>query len=83
MKKKILIMLLTSLCVFAGGCGTNDTIRHTKADASIGALDDYGTYEWVSPDGVHYWVVVNGRGYGIAPRYDNDGNLVIDKGAEQ
>lgn len=34
--------------------------------------------EWVSPDGVHYWVYSGGYQYGIAPRFDNNGNLVID-----
>lgn len=79
MKKKILIMMLTSLCVFASGCKTNDTIHRTEADASGFSLNNYGTYEWVSPDGVHYWVVVDNSRYGIAPRYDSDGNLIIDK----
>lgn len=30
--------------------------------------------EWVSPDGVHYWRTP----YNMAPRYDNNGELVID-----
>lgn len=76
MKNKILIMLLASLCILASGCETNDTLQLTEFNAMA---DQYGTYEWVSPDGVHYWVVCGNYRYGIAPRYDNDGNLIIDK----
>lgn len=36
--------------------------------------------EWISPDGTHYWYKSGAYGAGyLAPRYDNDGNLVIDK----
>lgn len=35
--------------------------------------------EWVSPDGVHYWMCDSSRKNALAPRYDHDGNLVIDK----
>lgn len=31
--------------------------------------------EWISPEGVHYWQF----GSAMAPRYDHDGNLVIDR----
>ena len=34
--------------------------------------------EWISPDGVHYWCSISGYSW-LAPRYDNNGNLVIDK----
>ena len=34
--------------------------------------------EWVSPDGVHYWIFSEGYGGFMAPRYDEDGILVID-----
>lgn len=34
-----------------------------------------GANEWISPDGVHYWSFGNG---GVSPRYDHNGNLVID-----
>lgn len=40
--------------------------------------DDIKMTEWISPDGVHYW---HNRGSNIemlAPRYDHDGQLVID-----
>jgi len=39
----------------------------------------HGQKEWISPDGVHYWVYGSGYGCSIAPRFDNNGNLVIDK----
>lgn len=75
MKKKIMILLVALMLCFAiCGCD-NDTM--TKADA-YAWVDDYGTFEWVSPDGVHYWVYSGSYRYGIAPRYDNDGKLVID-----
>lgn len=32
--------------------------------------------EWISYDGVHYWYGTNGY---LAPRYDANGELVIDK----
>ncbi|MDO5125353.1 MAG: hypothetical protein Q4D35_03135 [Ruminococcus sp.] len=35
--------------------------------------------EWISPDGVHYWCTGNTTGNSMAPRYDNNGNLVVDK----
>lgn len=42
--------------------------------------------EWVSPDGVHYWVShynhLWGNFFGMAPRYDSSGNLVISEAEE-
>lgn len=40
--------------------------------------DDMAVGEWISPDGVHYWYREHGYGIMFAPRYDADGNLVID-----
>lgn len=34
--------------------------------------------EWISPDGVHYWYRNTAYGGVMAPRYDNNGELVID-----
>ena len=34
--------------------------------------------EWVSPDGVHYWMYSDDYCRGLTPRYDNKGNLVIE-----
>lgn len=34
--------------------------------------------EWISPDGVHYWQYEAYSQFALAPRYDKDGNLVIE-----
>lgn len=44
--------------------------------------DDLTITEWISPDGVHYWYQYGGYGRMLAPRYDNNGNLVIDAEGE-
>lgn len=75
MKKKIIILLVALMLCFAV-CGC-DTDNMTKVDADAKPIS-YGTYEWVSPDGVHYWVYRDTYHYGIAPRYDSNGDLVID-----
>lgn len=75
MKKIILICMLLT-CILTGCAKENDSIVKTNANANF---DEIGTHEWISPDGVHYWVVINYQQYGIAPRYDNHGKLVIDK----
>lgn len=41
--------------------------------------DDVTVTEWISPDGVHYWFQREGNREMLAPRYDHDGNLVIDQ----
>lgn len=45
----------------------------------VGCRENYtrtdGYSEWISPDGVHYWDLYNQ----MAPRYDHDGNLVIEE----
>lgn len=41
--------------------------------------DDIKVTEWVSPDGVHYWYHDFGYGIVLTPRYDANGNLIIDK----
>lgn len=49
------------------------------ADINQGILNDatarsyYG--EWISPDGVHYWI----RNGAMAPRYDSNGKLVMEE----
>lgn len=75
-KKLVAIGLGAMLCLGMTGCQSNSQIIDTSADANV---NDYGTYEWVSPDGVHYWVYCGYYRYGIAPRYDSNGELVIDK----
>lgn len=90
MKKRYLYITATilSTTLLLTGCGNgnrNESLHNTHANAMISnsviyeSESDYGTYEWVSPDGVHYWVVIGNNRYGITPRYDNKGNLVIDE----
>lgn len=71
MKMKIIIAIIVLVLIFCIiGCdgSDNDFYEPTKV------------CEWVSPDGVHYWVIAHSNEYGrlCAPRYDNNGNLVID-----
>ena len=73
MKKKIGI-LMTLICLGLVGCG-NDTMIKSNANAIV---HESGTYEWISPDGVHYWICSYADRFGIAPRYDSNGQLVID-----
>lgn len=40
--------------------------------------EDVTITEWISPDGVHYWYQEAGYHAMLAPRYDSNGNLVID-----
>lgn len=68
--KKIICLICAMIMAFGlSACqGQRDVISN-----------DYQRFdEWVSPDGVHYWYKTSGyMGY-LAPRYDHDGNLVID-----
>lgn len=41
--------------------------------------DDITMTEWISPDGVHYWLQKTTYQAMLAPRYDAEGNLVIDE----
>lgn len=41
--------------------------------------DDVQITEWISPDGVHYWYQRGGYHAMLAPRYDAEGNLVIEE----
>lgn len=45
---------------------------------SVSHNEDVQMTEWVSPDGVHYWYQQKGYHAVLAPRYDAEGNLVID-----
>lgn len=67
--KKILILLVTiCICLTFSGC-----IKREKY------VEDEYFNEWISPDGVHYWFREGLNGYSyLAPRYDHDGNLIID-----
>lgn len=77
MRKIKVLMIIVLLVVLCCGCeDRNNNIKKTECNAMV---DNFGTFEWISPDGVHYWVVYGHYRYGIAPRYDNNGELVIDK----
>lgn len=58
------VILITLLTMLLTLVGCDD--NRTQTDGYI---------EWISPDGVHYWDLYNQ----LAPRYDHDGNLVIEE----
>lgn len=62
----ILIFSLTLIAIFVPVTPTQNT------------NGEYITYNnqriWISPDGVHYWV----HGTDYTPRYNHEGNLVIE-----
>lgn len=74
-KKKLLFVVLL-VFVFAVGCGEGDKYK------KVGVAGESPLYEWISPDGVHYWIINSYYEYGIAPRYDSNGNLIISEVAE-
>lgn len=67
MKKMLLAAMLCLALAMLTACG------QTSVGLTTGIITD-----WVSPDGVHYWISVDQRG-AMAPRYDENGQLVIDK----
>lgn len=67
MKKMLLAAMLCLALLMLTACG------QTSISLTTGIITD-----WVSPDGVHYWISVDQRG-AMAPRYGEDGRLVIDK----
>lgn len=78
MSKRItLLSILITVMLFTCGCGSvSDT---TRKEVNNYLPSDYGTYDWISPDGVHYWIYSGAYRYGIAPRYDKNGNLVVEE----
>lgn len=68
---KYLWIFLTVLILLVS---CSDTVSYT---------DTHCVKEWVSPDGVHYWICNYNHLWGnfsaIAPRYDSSGNLVISE----
>lgn len=67
MKKAIIISILCTL--FLSGCSKEQYIER----------DDTDFYEWISPDGVHYWSYHTVQCGMLAPRYNSEGKLVISK----
>ena len=80
MKKLILILIIVIFVLT--GCTKSENIpaESNFAVKEMNFSSDYKIREWVSPDGVHYWVIYSSSSYrfSMAPRYDSDGNLVID-----
>lgn len=67
MKNKLLLLMAACMLLLSG-CDNERIVNN----------NDTQFQEWISPDGVHYWYRGASQGY-LAPRYDRDGNLVIDK----
>lgn len=67
MKRILVILMAITLLMVLSSCGNK---------TGIPGLED--VEEWVSPDGVHYWMRNGTYALTITPRYDNDGNLVIE-----
>ena len=71
MKKMLIVLLMISIIATLTACGSGDNYYlHSDVRTPNGSRMD----EWVSPDGVHYWILNN---QGVAPRYDSNGMLVI------
>lgn len=69
MKKAILVVIVVFIITLTG-C-QNPNIKSVKGT---------NFNEWISPDGVHYWYYKGTGGYSmLAPRYDNNGDLMIDR----
>lgn len=71
-KEQIIIILILIIAVF--GVVSCERKYNTEEHS-----DDVIVTEWVSPDGVHYWYRNMGQQAMLAPRYDSEGNLVIDE----
>ena len=78
-KQKIIILAVTVLLLLTGCEDSNQEYRDMPNSVTTPMLK-----EWVSPDGVHYWMYRDAYCSALTPRYDNKGNLVIEeiKGAE-
>lgn len=68
MKKVLVILMLITLLLVLSSCDID----------GYDIDDDYGISEWISPDGVHYWTYNCAYWFGLAPRYDSAGQLVIE-----
>lgn len=75
--------LLKGLCVIFGIVAVIlvvlfELYKTDKEYNSTPHNQDVNVTEWVSPDGVHYWYQQSGYHAMLAPRYDSNGNLVIE-----
>ena len=73
MKSKIIILVASILLLLTGCEDNNQEYRDMPNGVTTPMLK-----EWVSPDGVHYWMYRDAYCDGLTPRYDNKGNLVIE-----
>ena len=69
-KQKIIILAVTVLLLLTG-CKDNN---QEYCDMPNSVLEPM-LKEWVSPDGVHYWLYRDDYCSGLTPRYDNKGKL--------
>ena len=74
MNKQKIIILAVSVLLLLTGCKENNQEYRDMPNSLIGPM----LKEWVSPDGVHYWMYCDDYCRGLTPRYDNKGNLVIE-----
>lgn len=74
--EKILTIVAASCCI----CLIGMLIAGFIIDVNTPVTDrvNNNLSEWVSPDGVHYWVYSRSNKCGITPRYDASGELVVD-----
>lgn len=68
MKKVIVVLMLVAVLLTLCSCNRKGM-----------PLFSFGMNEWTSPDGVHYWIWHDDDEFGLAPRYNKNGELVIDK----
>lgn len=73
MKRFIVCVLIAFSMLMLNGCTLTEPTAYVYIDGIPNNI-----YEWISPDGVHYWVIREYSMAGIAPRYQRNGNLVID-----
>ena len=73
MKSKIIILAVTVLLLLTGCKDNNQEYSDMPNSLTTPMLK-----EWVRPDGVHYWLYRDDYCEGLTPRYDNNGNLVIE-----
>ena len=73
MNKQIIILVAAVLLLLTGCNDNNQEYRDMPNSLIIPMVK-----EWVSPDGVHYWMYRDDYCSGLTPRYDSNGNLVIE-----
>ena len=79
MNKQKIIILAIAVLLLLTGCKDNN---QEYCDIPNSLLTTPILKEWVSPDGVHYWMYRDDYCEGLTPRYDNKGNLVIESNYE-